>query len=292
MPTTQKLTPLSTLISNIFLILILILILILHIIMTPRLYAAEPEPAPDYGTLLKMNREIVNQLANKTDRDAWPGVTLSHITPRGVLPELMDDKERDIAASVVYALHDALLERDFITDVSLDRQELFPLRVVVLPAFSEQGEDAGSDASNGNYRRAMRFINNQLVRHDFHVVNPFGFGAGADVFHQAMAQARKNSQKVCTALCKQFQVDYVYIVWLKTSVTELENARFQATAFLEGEGYNRVGKDIGRGLGKKMHWTADSRAGAMEVAEKEIGDLVGRTLAGPGRRKRSPVNGS
>ncbi len=41
----------------------------------------------------------------------------------------------------------------------------------------------------------MRFINNQLVRHNFDVVNPFG---GADTFSQAMSQVRDDSQKMST----------------------------------------------------------------------------------------------
>ncbi|HDS15347.1 MAG TPA: hypothetical protein ENN66_01770 [Proteobacteria bacterium] len=154
-------------------------------------------------------------------------------------------------------------------------------RIVVLPFYVEEGADAkgGGDATL-HFRRMMRFINNQLVRHDFEVVNPFAQDAGESEFNRVMERAREDSPMACMEVCKRYGVDAAYVVWLRVKVRQTQDGFCQAKARLDGEGYDSAGHDLGIGVSKSWVETARDCDDAIAECEKEVGDVVGRKLTG------------
>ncbi|BBO86029.1 hypothetical protein [Desulfosarcina ovata] len=154
-------------------------------------------------------------------------------------------------------------------------------RVVVLPFYVEEGADAkkGGKATL-DYRRMMRFINNQLVRHDFEVINPFAKDAAEREYNRVMERAREDSVLASMEMCKKYSADMAYIVWMKVKVKPVDEGLYKAQARVDGEGYDSGGRDMGAGLSKTFYVTKRDRDDAIAEVEKEVGDLVGRKLTG------------
>ena len=67
-------------------------------------------------------------------------------------------------------------------------------RIVVIPLYTEEGREAKDGGRRTlHYRRAMGFIENQLVRHGFEVINPFAKDAGEAEYNRIMERAREDS---------------------------------------------------------------------------------------------------
>jgi len=152
-------------------------------------------------------------------------------------------------------------------------------RIIVLPFYVEEGRDANAGGNATlHFRRMMRFINNQLVRHDFEVVNPFAKDASEREFNRVMERAREDSPMACMEVCKRYGVDAAYIVWLRVKIRQTQDGFCKAKARLDGEGYDSAGHDLGIGVSKSWVETARDCDDAIAECEKEVGDVVGRAL--------------
>ena len=181
----------------------------------------------------------------------------------------------------------------FILGICLQSQAFAQTRIVVLPFYSEDGRDArdGGRATQ-DYRRMMRFINNQLVRHNFEVINPTAADASEREYNRIMERAREDSAMACLELCKRYSADAAYIVWLNVKIRKTADGYSKASARVDGEGYDSAGRDLGAGLSKTFKVTKRDRDDAIAEVEKEVGDLVGRKLtawSGPRRGGRDNV---
>ncbi len=164
-------------------------------------------------------------------------------------------------------------------------------RIAVLPFYVEEGADSKEGGkSTLHYRRMMRFINNQLTRHGCEVINPFAKDASEKEYNRLMERAREDSSLACLEMCKKYSVDIAYVVWMKVKVKKVDNDLYKAHARVDGEGYDSAGRDLGAGLSKTFYMTKDNRDDAIYEAEKEVGDLVGRTITKwSGRKSGSTV---
>lgn len=170
-----------------------------------------------------------------------------------------------------------------------------PARIVVLPFWVEKGEDIKS-AGNTTlpYRRTMRFINNQLARHGFEVINPFARELGEAEYNRLMERAREDSPLAARDMCRKYGVDIAYVVWLTAKTTTTDDPLCKANVSLEGEGYDSAGRDLGAGLYKTFIVTRSDCDEALAEAQKEVGDLVGRRLTawrGAGASTQTAVGG-
>ena len=163
-------------------------------------------------------------------------------------------------------------------------------RIVVVPFYTEEGRDAKEGGyATDHYRRMMRFINNQLNRHDFEVINPFAKDASEREYNRVMERAREDSALASLEMCKKYAVDVAYIVWLKVKKMT-DDGKCKAKARVDGEGYDSGGRDLGAGVSKTFIVTKADCDDAIAEAEKEVGDLVGRKLtAWSGERKGGAV---
>ncbi len=154
-----------------------------------------------------------------------------------------------------------------------------PIRIVVLPFYNEEGVDTkdGGKVTN-DYRRMMRFINNQLVRHDFEVINPFAHDASEREYNQVMERAREDSPLAALEMCKKYGTDAAYITWLSVKLKKTDDGYCKASARVDGEGYDSAAHDLGAGLSKTFKVTRRDCDDAIAEVEKEVGDLVGRKL--------------
>ncbi len=191
---------------------------------------------------------------------------------------------RKITLSTVILLTLCLVFGSLAVSVAAASQQ----RIVVLPFYVEEGRDAnqGGNATL-HFRRMLRFINNQLVRHDFEVINPFARDASEREFNRVMERAREDSPMAALEVCKRYGVDAAYIVWLRVKIRQTQDGFCKAKARLDGEGYDSAGHDLGIGVSKTWIETARDCDDAIAECEKEVGDLVGRKLTawsgGPAR---------
>lgn len=160
----------------------------------------------------------------------------------------------------------------------LAAQAMEKTRIVVLPFYSEEGVDAASGFGVEHYRRTMRFINNQLDRHDFEVINPFAKENIEREYDRVMERAREDSVLAVRELCEKYGVDVAYIVWLKVKVKHTPDGYYKASVILDGEGYDAAGHDLGAGVYETHNVTRRDRDEAIGLVEKWSGDLVGRKL--------------
>lgn len=166
-----------------------------------------------------------------------------------------------------------------------------PIRIVVLPFYTEEGADvtdAGYEARH--YRRIIRFINNQLVRHEFEVVSAHATELKEEEYNRLRERAREDSSLAAREMTRKYAVDVAYVVWLDVSKRTTGDGYCRAKARVEGEGYDSGSRDIGAGVLKTFTLTRRDCDDAVIEAEVEVGDEVGRTLtAWRGRSARSTV---
>jgi hypothetical protein len=161
----------------------------------------------------------------------------------------------------------------------ISSQAFAQTRIVVLPFYTEEGRDAnqGGNATD-HMRRVMRFINNQLVRHDFEVLNAFAKESAEREYNRVMERAREDSVLAAMEMTKKYGVDAAYIIWLDVKVRQTDDGYCKAKARLDGEGYDSGGRDLGVGVSKTFNITKRDCDDAIAEVEKEVGDLVGRKL--------------
>ncbi len=161
-----------------------------------------------------------------------------------------------------------------------------PLRIVVLPYYTEKGLEAREAGElTLHYRRVVRFINNQLVRHGFEVINPFATDLKEEEYNRYMERARQDSALAAKEMCKRYAVDVAYIVWLDVRAERTPDGYCRVRARLDGEGYDSAGRDLGVGVSKRFIRTALDCDDAVAEAEKEVADVVGRVLTAWNRER-------
>lgn len=153
-------------------------------------------------------------------------------------------------------------------------------RIVVLPFYVEQGNEAdtGSSQIGLHYRRMSGFIENQLVAHDFEVIDPFAKDASEKELNKVMQKAKQDSSLVATNMCQRYAVDAAYIVWLKVKTQKTSDGYYKASAMLDGKGYDSGGRSLGANVFKTFKVSKRDREEAIAIVEKEVGDVVGRAL--------------
>jgi len=152
-------------------------------------------------------------------------------------------------------------------------------RIVVIPLYTEEGREAKDGGSRTlHYRRAMGFIENQLVRHGFEVINPFAKDASEAEYNRVMERAREDSPLASKEMCKKYAVDVAYIVWLNVKVKRTSDGYCKANARLDGQGYDSAGRSLGANVSKTFKVTRRDCDDAIAEVEKEVGDVVGRKL--------------
>ncbi|MEZ5594125.1 MAG: OmpA family protein [Gammaproteobacteria bacterium] len=153
-----------------------------------------------------------------------------------------------------------------------------PQRIVVVPFFEESGATVSSQ-SQSHYRRVLRFINNQLARSGFEVINAFAAGYSDADYRRLMARARNDSAAAAMDLNRRFGTDLSYVVWLQARTQRTSDGLCRARVRLEGEGYDSAGRDLGAGISEEISLTRQNCDDAVVEAETELADRVGRTLA-------------
>ena len=154
-----------------------------------------------------------------------------------------------------------------------------PIRIVVLPFYTEEGADVTDAGYEGrHYRRIIRFINKQLVRHGFEVLGGPVIELKEKEYNRLRQRAREDSSLAALEMTRKYAVDVAYIVWLDVSRRTTGDGYCRAKARVEGEGYDSGGRDIGAGVHKTFTLTRRDCEKAVEKAEVEVGDEVGRTL--------------
>jgi hypothetical protein len=152
-------------------------------------------------------------------------------------------------------------------------------RIAVIPLYTEKGKDATDGGSRTlHYRRATGFIENQLVRHGFEVINPFAKDASEAEYNRIMETSREDSVLACKNMCKKYAVDAAYIVWLGVKTRQTSDGYCKAKARLDGQGYDSAGRSLGANVSKSFKVTRRACDDAVAEVEKEVGDLVGRKL--------------
>ncbi|CCK78247.1 hypothetical protein [Desulfobacula toluolica] len=173
-----------------------------------------------------------------------------------------------------------LLTAVFVMLGALSVQAKLRTRIAVLPFYVEQGNDADTrDIDLGlHYRRMSGFIENQLVGHDFEVIDPFAKDASEKELNRIMEKTIEDSMLVAKDMCQKYAVDAVYIVWLKIKTRKTSDGYYKASAMLDGKGYDSGGRSLGANVLKTFKVTRRDFDEAVAIVEKEVGDVVGRTL--------------
>ena len=154
-----------------------------------------------------------------------------------------------------------------------------PTRIVVLPFYTEEGADVTDSGYEArHYRRIIRFINNQLVRHGFEVVSSHATELREAEYDRLRERAREDSALAAQEMTRKYGVDVAYVVWLDVSKRTTGDGYCRAKARVEGEGYDSGARDIGAGVLKTFTLTRRDCEDAVVEAEVEVGDEVGRTL--------------
>ncbi len=157
--------------------------------------------------------------------------------------------------------------------------ELDRTRIVVLPFFTEEGQDAKEGGGKSlHYRRLVRFINNKLVNHNFDVINAYSKDSQEQEYNRILERAREDSPLAAMEMCKKYGVDIAYIVWLKVKIKRTADGYCKARARMDGEGYDSGGRDLGVGVSKTFEVSRQNCDDAIAEVEKEVGYLVGHTL--------------
>ena len=173
-----------------------------------------------------------------------------------------------------------LLAAVFILAGALSAHAALRTRIVVLPFYVEKGNnaDTGNSDLGLHYRRMSGFIENQLVSHDFEVIDPFAKDSSEEELNRVMQKAKEDSLLVSKNMCQRFGVDAVYIVWLNAKATRSADGYWRASAILDGKGYDSGGRSLGANVMKTFKASRLDLDEAFANIEKEVGDVVGRTL--------------
>ncbi|CAN2040903.1 Flagellar assembly protein T N-terminal domain-containing protein [Candidatus Magnetomoraceae bacterium gMMP-15] len=152
-------------------------------------------------------------------------------------------------------------------------------RVVVLPFYVEEGAESKEPGYIArHYRRVVSFMNNQLVRHGFEVINPFAADLKESEYNSYLEKSRDDSALMCKEMCKRFATEIAYVVWLDVKTKTTSDGYCKAKARLDGNGYDSAARDLGANVSKTFKITRRDCDDAIAEVEKEVADLVGRKL--------------
>jgi len=159
-------------------------------------------------------------------------------------------------------------------------------RIVVIPLYTEEGREAKDGGSRTlHYRRAMGFIENQLVRHGFEVINPFAKDSSEAEYNRVMERAREDSPLASKEMCKKYAVDVAYIVWLNVKVKRTSDGYCKAKARLDGQGYDSAGRSLGANVSKTFKVTRRDCDDAIAEVEKRGRGRGGQEVDGLARQQ-------
>ena len=151
--------------------------------------------------------------------------------------------------------------------------------IVILPFYVEEGRDTSQGGrSTLHYRRMLGFIENQLVSHDFEVIDPFAMDATEKEYNRIMERAREDSSLASVEMCKKYGTDAAYIVWMKLKFKRTADGFCKASVILDGKGYDSGARSLGANIYKTFKVTKRDCDEAISKVEVEVGDLVGRKL--------------
>ena len=153
-----------------------------------------------------------------------------------------------------------------------------PTRIVVVPFFEESGTSV-SPSTRHHHRRVAGFINKQLVRAGFEVINPTAAGLNEADYNALLRRSRRDSSRTALDLNRRFGTDLSYIIWLRASTQRTQEGLCRARVNIEGEGYDSAGRDLGAAIDDRATVTRKHCDNALADAEAELGDRVGRMLA-------------
>lgn len=153
-------------------------------------------------------------------------------------------------------------------------------RIVVVPFYVEQGReiDTGGKGLSLHYRRMSGFIENHLVAHHFEVVDPFAKENTEKELNQILERAAGDSVLASKDMCARYGVDAAYIVWLKMKIRVTADGYSKVSVLVDGKGFDSAGISLGANVLKTFKVTRLDSDEAIAVAEKEVGDVVGRAL--------------
>ena len=178
-----------------------------------------------------------------------------------------------------YLAYILFLAAALLLGIVVPKSAMAQTRVAVIPLYTEEGREAKDGGRQAlHYRRAMGFIENQLVRHGFEAINPFAKDASEAEYNRVMERAREDSPLASRDMCKKYAVDVAYIVWLNVKIKRTSDGYCKANARLDGQGYDSAGKSLGANVSKSFKVTRRNCDNAIAEVEKEVGDLVGRKL--------------
>ncbi|MCG8684847.1 MAG: hypothetical protein MI892_08230, partial [Desulfobacterales bacterium] len=181
----------------------------------------------------------------------------------------------------------------FLLSGALTAQAKLRTRIVVLPFYVEEGNEASTGRSNLglHYRRLSGFIENHLVRHgSFEVIDPFAKDSSEKELNRVMERAKEDSMLVSTNMCQRYGTDAVYIVWLRVKAKRTSDGYYKANALVDGKGYDSGGRSLGANVMKTFKVTKRDFDEAIATVEKEVGDVVGRTLTNWSRNNHNRMS--
>ncbi len=110
------------------------------------------------------------------------------------------------------------------------------------------------------------------------MIDPFARDASETELNAVMEKAKQDSLMVAKNMCQRYAVDAAYIVWLTVKTQKTSDGYYQASAILDGKGYDSGGRSLGANVLKTFKVTRRDFDEAVAIVEKEVGDVVGRTL--------------
>jgi len=162
---------------------------------------------------------------------------------------------------------------------ALSVQAALKTRIAVLPIYTESGAEVNTGGqATLHYRRIMGFINRELVRADFEVVNPFAGDIAEKELNRTLERARKDSPLVSGELCHRYGLDAVIVVKMDVGVRKTRDGYTKALCQIFMDGYDNAGRDLGIADDREIIITKRGRDRAVRAAEKELGALVGQLL--------------
>jgi len=151
-------------------------------------------------------------------------------------------------------------------------------RIVVIP-FYQENNDNQKDSVTHHYRRISGLINNQLVSHQFEVMNPFAIEWKEREFNELLKQSHKDAAFFCKEMCRKYSSDIAYVLWITNEQTTTPDEFCKVNVTLEGQGYDSASRDIGVYIAETLQTIHPDCNRAVFEAEKKIAALTGEQLS-------------
>ena len=163
-----------------------------------------------------------------------------------------------------------------------------PTRIVVVPFYTEQGRSVTDGGFEGiHYERVLGYINNHLVGHGFEVIDPAAHEYTEAEYNRLRERPREDSLLAAKELTARFPVDVVYLIWLDVETRVTDDGYCTARVQVQGKGYDSAARSSGAALVKILNRSRRNCDDAVILAEKEIGDEIGRLLTASRKSART-----